>query len=203
MRDSEFQTHIPKDAGSAGITNEGVIIADMELKVIALNEAAQAALRDLTVQTNRPDAVFSLPDELVKQLKTRRNDGLSSSVFSVTGRNGEYNCRAFVLKGGDIGATASVVTLYIKKEVSVTEAVRQVGTYYNLTSREQEALMGISMGLTSKQLAKRMSISPNTVKAFLRFIMIKMGAATRAGVVGKLLEQNGPMGRQPDINREV
>ena len=33
-----------------------------------------------------------------------------------------------------------------------------------------------------------MNISPNTVKSFLRIIMIKMGAGTRSGIVGKLLE---------------
>jgi hypothetical protein len=35
-----------------------------------------------------------------------------------------------------------------------------------------------------------MAISPNTVKAFLRLIMIKMGVPTRAGIVGRLLDQN-------------
>jgi DNA-binding CsgD family transcriptional regulator len=40
-------------------------------------------------------------------------------------------------------------------------------------------------GLTSKQIADRMTISTNTVKAFLRLIMIKMGVSTRAGIVGK------------------
>ena len=32
-----------------------------------------------------------------------------------------------------------------------------------------------------------MSISPNTVKAFLRVIMVKMGVTSRSGVVGKIL----------------
>jgi DNA-binding CsgD family transcriptional regulator len=54
-----------------------------------------------------------------------------------------------------------------------------------------EALIGVAMGLTSKELATRMNISPNTVKAFLRLIMIKMGVTTRAGIVGKLFDQNG------------
>jgi DNA-binding CsgD family transcriptional regulator len=33
-----------------------------------------------------------------------------------------------------------------------------------------------------------MAISPNTVKAFLRLIMIKMGVTTRAGIVAKILD---------------
>ena len=32
-----------------------------------------------------------------------------------------------------------------------------------------------------------MKISPNTVKTFLRLIMIKMGVSTRCAVVGKMM----------------
>ncbi len=63
---------------------------------------------------------------------------------------------------------------------------------YSLTDREKEALIGVAMGLTSKELAVRMKISPNTVKAFLRLIMVKMGATTRAGIVGRLLDSERP-----------
>jgi DNA-binding CsgD family transcriptional regulator len=42
-------------------------------------------------------------------------------------------------------------------------------------------------GLTSKEIAARMSISPNTVKAFLRLVMVKMGVSTRSGIVGRVV----------------
>jgi DNA-binding CsgD family transcriptional regulator len=32
-----------------------------------------------------------------------------------------------------------------------------------------------------------MQISPNTVKTFVRLIMVKMGVSTRSGLVGKIL----------------
>jgi DNA-binding CsgD family transcriptional regulator len=50
-------------------------------------------------------------------------------------------------------------------------------------------------GLTSKEIANRMKISSNTVKAFLRLVMVKMGVSTRSGVVGKII---GPHSRQRD-----
>ena len=34
---------------------------------------------------------------------------------------------------------------------------------------------------------ERMNVSPATVKVFLRHIMLKMGVATRSGVIGKLI----------------
>ena len=58
---------------------------------------------------------------------------------------------------------------------------------FHLTTREQEVAEFLLQGLTSKEIGMRMNISPNTVKAFLRLIMVKMGVSTRAAVVGKAL----------------
>jgi DNA-binding CsgD family transcriptional regulator len=58
---------------------------------------------------------------------------------------------------------------------------------FHLTDREEEVLQFLLEGLTSKEIADRMAISPNTVKAFLRLIMIKMGVSTRSGIVGKAM----------------
>jgi DNA-binding CsgD family transcriptional regulator len=35
-----------------------------------------------------------------------------------------------------------------------------------------------------------MGISPNTVKAFLRLVMVKMGVSTRSGIVGRFVASN-------------
>ena len=45
-------------------------------------------------------------------------------------------------------------------------------------------------GFTSKEIAARMKISPNTVKAFLRLIMLKLRVSTRSGIVGRILESH-------------
>jgi DNA-binding CsgD family transcriptional regulator len=58
---------------------------------------------------------------------------------------------------------------------------------FDLTPREQEAVMLLVEGLTSKEIAQRMKISPNTVKAFLRLVMVKMDVSTRSGIVGKIV----------------
>ena len=42
-------------------------------------------------------------------------------------------------------------------------------------------------GLSSKEIATRMNVSPNTVKAFLRVVMIKMGVSSRSAIVGKVM----------------
>jgi DNA-binding CsgD family transcriptional regulator len=62
-----------------------------------------------------------------------------------------------------------------------------VSSQYNLTNREVETLRLLLGGLTSKEIASHLKISPNTVKVFLRQIMLKMGVTTRAGIIGKFV----------------
>jgi DNA-binding CsgD family transcriptional regulator len=98
---------------------------------------------------------------------------------------------AYVVEPKNGLLSRALLALHLTREAHVQDALHQVAIEYHLTDREQEALVGISMGLTSKELADQMGISPNTVKAFTRLIMLKMGVTTRTGILGKVLEQNG------------
>jgi DNA-binding CsgD family transcriptional regulator len=68
------------------------------------------------------------------------------------------------------------------RSVNMSEVARRFG----LTEREQESVALLVQGLTSKEIASRMKISPNTVKAFVHLAMVKTGVNTRSGIVGKL-----------------
>ncbi len=57
---------------------------------------------------------------------------------------------------------------------------------FNLTTREREAVGFLVKGMTSKEIAQEMGISPNTVKSFLRLVMTKAGVSTRAGLIGRV-----------------
>ena len=64
----------------------------------------------------------------------------------------------------------------------------QISAKFGFTHREAVAVQFLMQGLTSKEIATRMSISPNTVKAFLRLAMLKAGVTTRSGIIGKFLQ---------------
>ncbi|HXK03863.1 MAG TPA: helix-turn-helix transcriptional regulator [Verrucomicrobiae bacterium] len=166
-------------------------MVDSDFRLIALDSGAEAILADL----NGPGgAEPALPADVVNRLSAGFESGqIGASSIHLASAHHEYSCRAFLVKSRDSNF-GDILALHLKKEISVVDAVHQVGIDYHLTDREQEVLIGVAMGLTSKELAGRMNISPNTVKAFLRLIMIKMGVATRAGIVGKLLGQNGRAG---------
>ncbi|MGH9785247.1 MAG: response regulator transcription factor [Terriglobia bacterium] len=78
-----------------------------------------------------------------------------------------------------------------------------VATAYRLTPRELDSLTLLTKGLTSKEIGARMRVSPNTVKAFLRSLMGKMGVSTRTELMRKFLDHAymaftpGAMPRQP------
>jgi DNA-binding NarL/FixJ family response regulator len=63
----------------------------------------------------------------------------------------------------------------------------QAAARFNLSQRERETVELLVHGYTSKEIASRMQISPDTVKTFVRLIMVKMGVSTRSGLVGKIL----------------
>ena len=85
------------------------------------------------------------------------------------------------------GDSQCSVAIILERNSRGAFSIGQVSDRFNLTIREREVLQYLLSGLTTKQIASGMVISPNTVKAFLRMIMVKMGVSTRSGIVGKAL----------------
>jgi DNA-binding CsgD family transcriptional regulator len=79
----------------------------------------------------------------------------------------------------------TIVIIERKSNESVT--IAEISERFGLTAREQETVQFLREGLTSKEIAQRMDISPNTVKAFIRLVMVKMGVSTRSGIVGRVV----------------
>lgn len=99
-----------------------------------------------------------------------------------------YACRWFVLthSSGDPEQVVRGVLLerIAPGRLDLSAAARQ----FRLTQREQQTVELLTLGLTSKEIARRMNISPNTVKAFFRLVMTKMAVSTRSGIVGKIAQ---------------
>jgi two-component system, NarL family, response regulator LiaR len=61
---------------------------------------------------------------------------------------------------------------------------------HDLTERERETLVLIAEGLTNRQIAGRLEISPFTVNAHVSNILSKLGAASRTEAVSLALQHN-------------
>ncbi len=97
-----------------------------------------------------------------------------------------YVCRAFALTGNSGTGPRLMTGLLIERDTPKTVNVTGAAQQFHLTQREQETIGLLTLGLTSKEIATRMNISPNTVKTFFRLVMMKMGVSTRSGIVGKI-----------------
>jgi DNA-binding CsgD family transcriptional regulator len=166
----------------------GLVLVDLSLRLIAYDRGAAAILNSHPAGP-KPDAAGFLPKEILGILRGRRLTELSPVNTNFRRGKIEYMCRAYLVESCTGLVAEPMVALHLERVSSTSDAISEVGTKYNLTDREQEALRGISMGLTSKEIADRMNISPNTVKAFLRLIMIKMGVTTRGAIVANILNR--------------
>ncbi len=68
-------------------------------------------------------------------------------------------------------------------------AAMPVETWPALTPREVEVLTALADGLANKSVARRLGISPHTVKFHIESLFRKLGAATRAEAVAKGLRR--------------
>ncbi|MGD1069445.1 MAG: helix-turn-helix transcriptional regulator [Bryobacteraceae bacterium] len=200
-RNTTQQSAAKKDAKFPAHAGEGIVLVNGAFEIAALNTGAESILRYMDEGSDPIGGPARLSPGLLDLLKAQNDLDGAQLFVNASGR--EYSCRSFLLKPRSDDITQPVFALYLRQEMSMADTVLQVGAEYRLTDREQQALTGVVMGLSSKQLAERMQISPNTVKVFMRLIMIKMGATTRAGIVGKLIDHNSHLladgsGRQRD-----
>ncbi|MDQ6663831.1 MAG: helix-turn-helix transcriptional regulator [Acidobacteriota bacterium] len=177
MHETKHSAHSPE---------AGIALIDSSLKPIAMDRGA-AAIFSTSGALNGPSG-WQIPTEIVDFIRTRKPSELSSMETSFRLGNCEYVCKAFIIEPLDGPFTQPIVALHLERNCDVDDIIQATALKHNLTNREQEALRGISLGFSSKELATRMNISPNTARAFSRLIMIKMDVRSRAGVAAKLLQ---------------
>jgi DNA-binding CsgD family transcriptional regulator len=134
------------------------------------------------------------------------------SVLEFSSGRRRYRCRAFLLdsdrrdsngNGRDpvaVGARSFAakgysdylqprIVVVLERVVTHQPDITRWSEAFQLTNRECETVKLLLKGLTSKEIADQMSISPNTVKSFLKLVMAKVGATNRTGIIAKILER--------------
>jgi DNA-binding CsgD family transcriptional regulator len=177
----------PKPKAPSLMPEVGLVLIDPSLNVIAADWGAAAILKYRNQPGVKPGSALCLPEDILEILRSRKpSDRLSVETHFRMDKTA-YFCRIYLLESPDGLMTQPIVALHLERDPSANDAICEIVKKYKLTGREQEVLRGISQGLATKELAERMSISPNTVKAFLRLVMIKMGVTKRARIVARIL----------------
>ena len=173
---------------------------DAGLKVIASNSEVMQIL----TFPDQPEKIHSLNGWLTDTFHSKLVDkqlpsGIASEVQSA---RRTYSCRSFPVdslensKNGSAQSKSllsrsllseSLLIVMIERKNNQATSIEQLSERYGLTPRERETVQFLVEGLTSKEIAERMKISANTVKAFIRLVMVKMGVSTRSAIVGKVV----------------
>ena len=183
---------MPKPQGNATLapaSAPGFVLMDSRLKPLYANAEAVKILA-YPLGGRMAGSLQKLVLEKVQTALPKLGNGARSSFLAVfqSGRR-HYICRLFSLQGSSRKSSHHVVALLLERNRTSLH-VLQMARAFHLTQREREAVEYLAQGLTSKEIADRMRISPNTVKAFLRLVMIKTGTSTRSGIVGKFIQES-------------
>jgi DNA-binding CsgD family transcriptional regulator len=174
-----------KIESSLSTSPPGFVLLDSLLNPIVINRVAAEVLSF----PQKPEATKRYDEMLITKIRTnllsREPDGDTPVVAEFRSGKRSYSCRSFRVDAGLKSHGQAKFAILLERGASEAVSVVQAAEKYHLTAREQEVLRFLLEGMTSKEIAERMTISPNTVKAFLRLIMIKMGVSTRSGIVGK------------------
>ena len=165
----------------------GFLLLDSSLNPISFNAEATQILSYPENVANLNRLEIFLAAKIHSTLLNRPGFGDAPFVTEFRSGRRRYFCRAFVVDTQAKERGQPSVAVLLERGPSGLVPLRRVIQQFNLTQREREVLEYLLQGMSSKAIANRMELSPNTVKTFLRLIMIKMGVASRSAIVSKII----------------
>ncbi len=166
------------------IPEVGLVLMDETLRVVGWDRGAAAILK---FSGDSDGAGNRIPDEILESIQSRTRAGVPYSKMRFPTASGEYVCRSYLVESEEGLLSGRLVALHLERASMGDLVIRDISNRYHLSEREEETLKGVLMGLSTKEVADQMAISPNTVKAYIRLVMIKMGVATRWGIIAKVI----------------
>jgi DNA-binding NarL/FixJ family response regulator len=167
--------------------------------------ATTAARGEEVIAQQHPDLAvvgIDLPDERGTEL-VRRLSGREKAKFVIYTGMTDPDLLGAAFRSGARGLVAKPAGLAV-----LVEALREVwrgGRYFDrsfaakgngngngggkvLSSRESEVLAMLADGMTGEEIARRLVLSPETVRTHVRNAMLKLDMRTRTGAVVKALD---------------
>jgi DNA-binding CsgD family transcriptional regulator len=184
---AQVQGLATKKGVSASKSAAGFLLLDSSLSPLSFNDEAVRILSypdNVTILTNSD---LLLTETIRSRLTTQRSPGESVFVKEFKSGRRHYFCRAFLIDSHSKESGQPSIAVLLERGPSGIVPLSQVCQQFKLTRREQEVLEYLLQGIRNKEIANRMNLSPSTVKAFLRLIMIKTGVSSRSAIVGKIM----------------
>ncbi len=167
-------------------SKSGFLLLDSALNLVASNAEAFHIL----CYPNKPDRIkqpgIFFSDRIRAGLVDPNASNGSRIVREYHSGKRHYLCRGFQIDCNGRFSPQPSIAILLERNLPPDLALDGLCRQFDLTPRERETVELLVQGLTTKEIANRLAISPNTVKAFVRLVMVKMGVSTRSGIVGRL-----------------
>jgi DNA-binding CsgD family transcriptional regulator len=171
------------------VSKVGVLLLDCQLRPVYHNEeVANILMYPRSSEQTIPSLGSVIP--AARSLLASASQASASSAIEFRSGRRRYRCRVIALDSNretESCFQAKIVVL-LERECTQSIEITRRSEKFRLTRRERETVALLLQGLTSKEIANEMHVSPSTVKSFLKMVMVKVGASNRAGIVAKLLE---------------
>lgn len=168
-------------------SNSGFLLLDAEFNLIASNDPALQILCYPTDASRIRQPKTLLADRVRTTLLDHQHRDRKTFVSEIRSGKRSYSCKTFQVSYNNGHSSPQLAfAVLLERAASGSMTAGELAERFSLTQRECETVDYLLQGLTSKEIAARMKISPNTVKAFLRLVMVKMKVSTRSGIAGKI-----------------
>ncbi len=177
----------------------GNIILDQYRKVVFTNSMAEEYCEELGDEFIRrnglpgdTDAALNPVEFVVEELRAylaNANEGYSMDI-ETEGASFHITIKSFV-NTNLLNILQAYYMIYIVKEKEKKPvSLEKLASMCSLTSRETEIVRLLEQGNTNQEIAEKLCISMNTVKAHISSIYRKLGVQSRTALVYKLKEYN-------------
>ena len=181
-------THLDKIISSRDTS--GVVILDTSGKILFVNDEAQSIISTFSLDeidaSTDPDTLDKAIVEIFKKSLGSLSTPTAKCVYCPDS-NSAYALRAMPLHKPELPGKSCILVLIEGVTIHRTFDMNVVQKQFGLTRREAEVTFCLTKGLTNKEIANALSLSPETVHDYVKQVMKKLDTTTRAGVVGKVL----------------
>lgn len=119
--------------------------------------------------------------------KTSRLHPAAVGQVQVRTSRHSYELRGGYLAPGAFGRTASVL-VQLERHTPVVPPVASLRERHGLTGREAEVARLLALGLSNREIAERLTLSPHTVRTHAQHVFQKLGLHTRKALALRLLQ---------------
>ena len=167
-------------------STNGFLLLDGGFNLIAANDPALQILCFPSGADRIKQPKVFLADRVRTTLLDHGNQNGPAFVKEFKSGKRRYICKNFRVDCNGHYPVQPAFAVLLERTAAESNGLLEISEEFDLTQRERETVELLLQGLTSKEIATRMKISPNTVKAFLRLVMVKMKVSTRSGIAGKV-----------------